>query len=146
LCKIGARDCERQQNDDMGGQSCSFGDIWVGDELPIRFLCPQGALVKVLLLALFAAASVATAVVAAEGTTPSSTTPAAVPAPVAPPSSKKDPNARVCKTSPVIGTRVPSRICMTRAEWEARTRQDRQDLEASQRGGLTTCATNPCGG
>lgn len=101
---------------------------------------------KVLLLTLFAAASLATAVVAAEETTPSTATPTAVPAPLAPPSTKKDPNARVCKTSPVIGTRVPSRICMTRAEWEARARADREDLEASQRGSLAHCGTNPCGG
>jgi len=101
--------------------------------------------VKVLLLTLAAAASVATAVIAAEDPTPSAV-PAAVPAPVAAPTTKKDPNERICKTSPVIGTRVPSRTCMTRAEWEERARTDRQDLEASQRGGLTTCSTNPCGG
>lgn len=98
---------------------------------------------KVLLITLAAAASIATAALAAEGPTPSAV-PAAVPAPVAAPTIKKDPNERICKTSPVIGTRVPSRTCMTRAEWEERARTDRQDLEASQRGGLASCGTNPC--
>lgn len=66
------------------------------------------------------------------------------PAPVSAPSAKKDPAQRVCKTTPVIGRRVPSRICMTRAEWEERARVDRQDLEAAQRGGLAACGTKPC--
>lgn len=100
---------------------------------------------KLLLLSL-AMFSIATAVTAADETPASSPDPVAVPAPTPAPASKKDPNARVCKTSPVIGSRVPSRICMTRAEWAARAAADRESLEASQRGGLTTCATNPCGG
>ena len=103
---------------------------------------------KVLLLSI-AALSAATAIGAtamAQISAPAAGLPAPVPAPTAAPMSKKDPNARVCKTTPVIGTRVPSRICMTRAEWEARTKADRENLEASQRGGLTTCASNPCGG
>lgn len=103
---------------------------------------------KVLLLSI-AALSAATAIGAtamAQGTAPAAALPAAVPAPAAAPMSKGDPNARICKTTPVIGTRVPSRTCMTRAQWQERSRQDRQDLESQQRSGLTTCATNPCGG
>lgn len=99
---------------------------------------------KVLLVTL-AALSAATAI-GASAMAEDTALPSAVPAPVAAPVSKKDPNARICKTTPVIGTRVPSRICMTRAEWEARTKADRENLEASQRGGLATCATTPCGG
>lgn len=99
---------------------------------------------KALLLSI-AAMSVATAVgattVAGDGA-PAAAAPA--PAPTAAPDSKKDPNARVCKTRPVIGTRVPSRTCMTRAEWDERTRTDRADLEAAQRAGLATCGTKPC--
>ena len=97
---------------------------------------------KVLLLTLVAAASIATAVAAEDQTPP--TAPEAVPAPVAAPASKKDPNERICKTSPVIGTRVPSRTCMTRADWEARAKADRADLEAAQRSGLASCGTKPC--
>ncbi|MDO8295903.1 MAG: hypothetical protein Q7T19_05610 [Caulobacter sp.] len=72
--------------------------------------------------------------------------PAASPAPaaVAAPPAKADPNQRICKTAPVIGRRVPSRTCMTRAEWEERARIDRQDLEAAQRSGLAVCGTKPC--
>jgi hypothetical protein len=102
--------------------------------------------VKVLLLttaALFVATTVAAT--AAEVVTPApAPAPEAVPAPVTAPADKRDPNARVCKTSPVIGTRVPSRICMTRAEWVARSEADRRDLETAQRNGLATCGTKPC--
>lgn len=100
---------------------------------------------KVLLLSI-ATLSAATAIGAtamARDAAPAAA-PTAVPAPTAAPVSKKDPNERVCKTSPVIGSRVPSRICMTRAEWEERARTDRADLEAAQRSGLATCGTRPC--
>lgn len=69
--------------------------------------------------------------------------PAAEPAPTTT-TSKRDPSERVCKTRAVIGSRVPTRTCMTRAEWEARAKQDRADLEAAQRSGLATCGTKPC--
>ncbi len=101
---------------------------------------------KVLLLsiaALSAATAISATAVAGDGA-PAAAVPAAVPAPTAAPDSKKDPNARVCKTRPVIGTRVPSRTCMTRAEWDERARTDRADLEAAQRSGLATCGTKPC--
>jgi hypothetical protein len=101
--------------------------------------------VKVLLLsiaALSAATAISATAVAGDGAPAAA--PAAVPAPAAAPDSKKDPNARVCKTSPVIGTRVPSRVCMTRAAWEERAKTDRADLEAAQRSGLATCGTKPC--
>ncbi|MBI5942250.1 MAG: hypothetical protein HY859_17720 [Caulobacterales bacterium] len=101
---------------------------------------------KVLLLSI-AALSAATAIGAtalASDAAPAASPPAAVPAPVVAPEATKDPNARVCKTTPVIGTRVPSRVCMTRAEWEQRSRQDKQDLESAQRSGLATCGTKPC--
>lgn len=89
--------------------------------------------------ALLAVISIAAATAGEPAPAPS-TNPAAVAAPTA----KKDPDQRVCKTAPVIGRRVPSRICMTRAEWEARARVDRQDLEAAQRSGLAVCGTKPC--
>lgn len=43
---------------------------------------------------------------------PPSSPPATVPAPPA----KADPTQRICKTEAVIGRRVPSRTCMTRAQ------------------------------
>ncbi len=101
----------------------------------------KGVPVKALLITLAVSASLATAVVAQESTTASDAT---APAATAAPASKKDPNARVCKSTPVIGSRVPSRVCMTRAQWEERARADRQDLETAQRSGLATCGTKPC--
>ncbi|MDP1736378.1 MAG: hypothetical protein Q8L23_02945 [Caulobacter sp.] len=96
---------------------------------------------KALLITFAATASIATAVIAEESpAAPDASAPAATTAPT----SKKDPNARVCKTAPVIGSRVPSRVCMTRAQWEERARIDRQDLETAQRSGLATCGTKPC--
>jgi hypothetical protein len=103
----------------------------------------MGVPVKALLITFAVTASIATAVVARESTPAPD---AAAPAATAAPASKKDPNGRVCKTTPVIGSRVPSRICMTRAEWEQRTRDAKEQIGDTQRGGLTTCATNPCGG
>ena len=101
---------------------------------------------KVLLVALVAAASVGTAVMAQVSAPAPTAVPAPAPVPIAAPDASKDPNARVCKTEAVIGRRVPSRICMTRAEWNQRTRDAKESLDASQRGGLATCATTPCGG
>jgi len=99
--------------------------------------------VKVLLITLAAALPPPPPAPAAQAGTPWAVPPP-VPAPADAPTRRKDPTGRICKTSPVIGTRVPSRTCMTRAEWEERARTDRQDLEASQRGGLASCGTNPC--
>ena len=39
----------------------------------------------------------------------------------------------VCKTEALIGSRVPKRVCATPAEWEARRREDREQLDAMQR-------------
>ena len=57
---------------------------------------------------------------------------------------KKDPNRMVCKKTPVIGTRFPSKVCRTQNDWEKQAEIDKRELEAQQRAGLTTCATNPC--
>jgi hypothetical protein len=57
---------------------------------------------------------------------------------------KKDPNRMVCKKTPVLGTRFPSKICRTQTDWEKQAELDKQALQDQQRAGLTTCATNPC--
>ena len=59
---------------------------------------------------------------------------------------KPDDNARVCKTLTITGSRLPTRICLTRGEWRAKAEQAKKDTEDQQRRGLTTCATRPCGG
>lgn len=92
-------------------------------------------------LAATLSAVISIGVAAAEEPAPA---PSPNPAAVAAPAAKKDPAQRICKTQPVIGRRVPSRVCMTRAEWEERARTDRQDLEAAQRSGLAVCGTKPC--
>lgn len=48
------------------------------------------------------------------------------------PSAKPDPNERICrKPQPVIGTRIPpGRVCKTRAEWDAESREAQQDWKS----------------
>lgn len=70
--------------------------------------------------------------------------PAAALAQVAEPASGKqvgpnlnvgDPNERICESITPIGSRLATkRFCGTRAEWADRRRQDREALEAAQRG------------
>jgi hypothetical protein len=93
---------------------------------------------KVILAAL-ASAALATASMAAAAE------PAAKPAePTKKQEAKKDPSRMVCKKTPVIGTRFPSKVCRTQSDWEKQAEIDKQNLEDAQRAGLTTCATNPC--
>ncbi|MBW8812983.1 MAG: hypothetical protein JF588_06115 [Caulobacterales bacterium] len=44
-----------------------------------------------------------------------------------------DPNKLVCKKEPVLGSRMPTRTCMTQAEWDARKQDSRDQLDAAQR-------------
>ena len=57
---------------------------------------------------------------------------------------KKDPNRMVCKKTPVLGTRFPSKVCRTQTDWEKQAEIDKKNLDDQMRSGLTTCATNPC--
>lgn len=51
-----------------------------------------------------------------------------------------DPNQRICEDIVQTGSRLASkRFCGTRAEWEARQKQDRDTVENAQR-----MATDPC--
>ena len=51
------------------------------------------------------------------------------------PANGYDPNERICESIPVIGSRLATkRFCGTRAEWADRKREDREALEAAQRG------------
>jgi hypothetical protein len=45
---------------------------------------------------------------------------------------KAKPADMVCKKEAVLGSRMKQRICMTQGEWDARTAQDRMDLDKSQ--------------
>ena len=54
---------------------------------------------------------------------------------VAPNHDVGDPNERICENITPIGSRLATkRFCGTRAEWADRKRQDREALEAAQRG------------
>lgn len=62
---------------------------------------------------------------------------AAVPASAADPAASKQGarNDRVCEDITLTGSRLATkRFCGTRAEWEDRKRQDREAVEAAQRG------------
>ena len=73
------------------------------------------------------------------------TTPAAAPAPVAPATAavdgataapgvtkaKRDSDL-ICHSEQVLGSRIPSRVCYTRAEQEDRAQQDKQNLQRMQ--------------
>jgi hypothetical protein len=52
----------------------------------------------------------------------------------------RDPNERICENIITTGSRLATkRFCGTRAEWEARQKQDRDVVEDAQRH-----ATDPC--
>lgn len=45
-----------------------------------------------------------------------------------------DPNERICRDIPLTGSRmVTKRFCGTRAEWEAREREDKDAIQLMQR-------------
>ena len=68
-------------------------------------------------------------------------TPAAGAAPVAPegaaqaaPAAKPvDKDRQICKTEPLAGSRVPKKVCATKAEWDARRQDDKEQLDKMQR-------------
>jgi hypothetical protein len=47
------------------------------------------------------------------------------------PAKKKDDSQKVvCKTEDTIGSMIPKRVCMTRADWERRRAEDKEYLDA----------------
>lgn len=70
---------------------------------------------------------------------PPATAETPAPAEAAPPASKPaqlvvgDPNEVICKNEEVIGTRFAKRICMTRAQREARAKAGREMLQGQQK-------------
>jgi hypothetical protein len=72
---------------------------------------------------------------ATDGSTTAATTPASEPA-TPPAKPKKDPSKKViCEETPVIGSSIPRRVCHTKAEWDARARDDQQELRRVQDAG-----------
>jgi hypothetical protein len=68
--------------------------------------------------------------------------------PANPPS--RDPNKVICKNIDRTGSRLASdRICMTRAQWDERTRNDQretQQMQANMGRCLTSATGKDCGG
>ena len=57
-----------------------------------------------------------------------------------------DPNERICEKITPVGSRLASkRFCGTRAEWLERQRQDREALEAAQKGPCMVTTTGATG-
>jgi hypothetical protein len=53
-----------------------------------------------------------------------------------------DPNERVCEKITVTGSRLATKtVCMTRAQWDERKRDDRDVIERAQRSANAPCST-----
>jgi hypothetical protein len=65
---------------------------------------------------------------------------------VAPNHNVGDPNERICENITPIGSRLATkRFCGTRSEWADRKRQDREALEAAQKGPCQITTTGATG-
>jgi len=62
-----------------------------------------------------------------------SAAPEAALAPAPAPAAKADKERQICKTEALAGSRVPKKVCATKAEWEARRQDDREQLDKMQR-------------
>lgn len=63
-------------------------------------------------------------------------------APTATPTGGYDPNERVCEKITVTGSRLAVKtVCMTRAQWDERRRDDRDVIERAQRSANAPCST-----
>ena len=79
-------------------------------------------LAQLMIAALFAVALMAAAPAASETT-------------ATPPTKAEKPKKAdmVCKKEPVIGSRMPTRVCMTQADWDQRAVDAKADVVAAQR-------------
>jgi hypothetical protein len=83
------------------------------------------------LVVLAAATPEAAPTAAAQPPVPAAAPAAPAPAPAA--QSKKD---MICKSEQTTGSRFPTKVCYSKAEYEAKQRLDQQQLRQSQTGGL----------
>lgn len=80
------------------------------------------------------------------GLTLAAATPAAAQKKIDPNLNVGDPNERICEKITPVGSRLASkRFCGTRAEWLDRQRQDREALEAAQKGPCMITTTGSTG-
>jgi len=90
------------------------------------------AVLVVLAAAVPEAAPTAAAQPAAPGAVAAAPAPAAAATP-APAQSKKD---MICKSELTTGSRFPTKVCYSKAEYEAKRQLDQQQLRQSQTGGF----------
>jgi hypothetical protein len=76
-------------------------------------------------------------VVLAAATPEAAPTTAAQPAApaAAAPAADKGKDDKICKSEQVTGSRFPTKVCYSKAEYEAKRQQDQQQLRQSQTGG-----------
>jgi hypothetical protein len=85
------------------------------------------------LVVLAAATPEAAPTAAAQPPVPAAAPAAPAPAPAPAAQSKKD---MICKSEQTTGSRFPTKVCYSKAEYEAKQRLDQQQLRQSQTGGL----------
>jgi hypothetical protein len=79
----------------------------------------------------FAAALLTGAPVESQPAEPPAAATSSAPAPKAP---KPKSGELVCKREAVLGSRLPSRVCLTQEAWDARRSESRDELTKIQRG------------
>lgn len=78
-----------------------------------------------MIAAVFAIALMAAAPAAGEAAAPANATPTK--------SAKPDKKDMVCKKEAVLGSRMPQRVCMSKADWDQRATDAKADTDAAQR-------------
>jgi hypothetical protein len=66
--------------------------------------------------------------------TPAAATPAATAASTPAKGEKPKRDALVCKREALVGTRLPTRVCMSQEAWDARRQDGKDELKQIQRG------------
>jgi hypothetical protein len=94
--------------------------------LPPKSICWSAFIVFILTLAAAVAMAASTPAAGAASVAPESAAPAATVA-------KPDKDRQICKTEALAGSRVPKKVCATKAEWDARRQDDKEQLDKMQR-------------
>jgi hypothetical protein len=71
------------------------------------------------------ALALAAALFAADGAAQAAATPDKAP--------KVNKDGLICKKEAVVGSRMPTKVCLTPAQWELRKQESRDEVEAAQR-------------
>ena len=57
---------------------------------------------------------------------------------------KKDPDAITCKSTKVVGSRIPTRVCLTNFEWEDRKRTQMENKRSARNRNSGCSSEGPC--